>query len=136
MRNRVFPLALLIVLTACSARPQLYPNSVLQKKGEERASHDIDECIARAEEQASTGRLGNAALNAGIAGAAGAGGGAAGAWAAGPGFSIGRSAGVSAAASAAGTFLINALDNEAPPAVKNYVEICLRNKGYEVTGWN
>ncbi len=136
MNKKLFPLALLIVLTACSARPQLYPNAALQKRGGERAAQDVDQCIAQAEERASTGKLGNAAINAGIAGVAGAGGGAAGAWAAGPGYSIGHSAGASAAASAAGTFLINALDNDVPPAVKNYVEICLRNKGYEVTGWN
>jgi hypothetical protein len=130
----------LLVLTACSgAHPVLYPNAHLQSVGKETADHDIEVCKQMAEEagaQAGGGKAGRVAtgtaVGAGVGAASGAVGGAI-SGAAGRGSMIG-------AASGAVWGLLTGLFHAAGPsqpnqAYTNFVNRCLQEKGYEVTGW-
>jgi len=137
MKAPVFLVALL--LTACSsAGPVLYPNAHLQSVGKETAEQDIEACRQLAESagaEEGSGKAGrvatNAAVGAGIGAASGAVGGAI-SGAAGQGSLIG-------AASGAVWGLLMGLFNmgSSPPsqAYTNFVNRCLQEKGYEVTGW-
>lgn len=129
-----------LFLTACSsAHPVLYPNTHLQSVGKEVAEADIEACKQAAEEagaQAGGRKAGqvatNTAVGAGIGAASGAVGGAI-SGAAGRGSMIG-------AASGAVWGLLSGLFHaarSAPPnqTYTNFVNRCLQEKGYEVTGW-
>lgn len=138
---RVISIAGLLILTACSgARPVLYPNAHLQSVGKDVTEQDIEACKQLAEsagaEEGSgmAGRVaGSTAAGAGIGAAAGAVGGAI-SGAAGQGSAIG-------AASGAVWGLLTGLFSAAfgpshpPEAYTNFVNRCLQEKGYEVTGW-
>lgn len=133
--------SVVLVTSACSsAKPILYPNPRLQAAGKEVVEQDIEACKQLAEsagaEEGSgkTGRVaGSTAAGAGIGGAAGAVGGAI-SGAAGRGSLIG-------AASGAVWGLLSGLFSAAfgpshpPEAYTNFVNRCLQEKGYEVTGW-
>ena len=133
-----------VVIAGCaSQRPVLYPNQHVRDVGSGTADRDIDECMRRAEGYVSlNGQVGStvegaatgAATSATIGAAAGAAGGAV----------VGR-AGISAAIGAAGggaagatRRLIHSLfGNRGPSAVyKNFVNRCLREKGYDPIGWD
>jgi hypothetical protein len=131
----------LLILTACSsARPVLYPNEHLKLVGKETANQDIEDCkqlaeSAGAEEGAGTGgRVATGtAVGAGVGAASGAVGGAV-VGAAGSGSAIG-------AASGAVWGLLTSLfyagfgPSQPSQAYANFVNRCLQEKGYEVTGW-
>jgi len=130
----------LLLLTACSsARPVLYPNAHFQSVGKEGAQRDIDACKQLAESAGAEeggGKSGRVATNtvagAGIGAASGAVGGAI-SGAVGRGSMIG-------AASGAVWGLLRGLFSAAGPsqpnqAYTNFVNRCLHEKGYEVTGW-
>lgn len=131
----------LLFLTACSsAHPVLYPNAHLKSVGKETADQDIEDCkqlaeSAGADEGAGTGgRVAtNTAAGAGIGAASGAVGGAI-VGSAGSGSAIG-------AASGAVWGLLSSLYSAATgpshpnQAYTNFVNRCLQEKGYEVTGW-
>lgn len=133
--------SLMLALSACSgAKPVLYPNPHFQSVGKDIAEQDIDACKQLAEsagaEEGSgkAGRVaGSTAAGAGIGAAAGAVGGAI-SGAAGHGSAIG-------AASGAVWGLLSGLFSAAfgpshpPEAYTNFVNRCLHEKGYEVTGW-
>ncbi|MEC4890838.1 MAG: glycine zipper family protein [Nitrospira sp.] len=133
--------AILFVMSACSSpRPILYPNSHWQSVGKEVAAQDIDACKQLAEsagaEEGSgkAGRVaGSTAAGAGIGAAAGAVGGAI-SGAAGHGSAIGAASG---AVWGLFTGLFHAAfgPSHPPEAYTNFVNRCLREKGYEVTGW-
>ena len=128
-----------MMLSACSsARPILYDNNHLQTVGKEAADQDIETCKAAAEaagaEQGS-GKAGgvakNTAVGAGVGAASGAVGGA-----------ISGSPGLGSAIGAASGAvwgllmgLFNAGSSQPSQAYTNYVNRCLQDKGYEVTGW-
>lgn len=132
----------LIVLgvSACSStKPILYPNSHFQSVGREAAEQDIEACKQMAKSsgaQEGGGRSGNVAastaMGAGVGAASGAVGGA-----------IYGSAGhgsIVGAASGAVVGLLRGIFYAARPAqpnqaYANFVSRCLREKGYEVTGW-
>lgn len=128
-----------MMLSACSsAQPVLYSNAHLQSVGKEMAEQDIKACRQLAEsagaEEGSdkAGRVATStAVGTGVGAASGAVGGAI-SGAAGQGSLIG-------AASGAVWGLLMGLFNagSAPPsqAYTNYVNRCLQDKGYEVTGW-
>jgi hypothetical protein len=140
MRSRLSALglvALLPALAGCSAspRPVFYPNARLAEVGEAQVQQDIDACMAAAEaagvsRSGGTGQAaGNVAKTAAIGGAAGAAGGAVRGHA-------GRGAAVGAAAGAAGGTMRELFRTREPdPVFKNFVDRCLRDKGYDPIGW-
>lgn len=133
--------AFILAASACStAKPILYPNPHLQSVGTEMAEQDIEACkqlaeAAGAEEGSGTaGRVaGSTAVGAGVGAAAGAVGGAI-ANAAGSGSLIGAASGA-VWGLFAGLFSAAFGPSHPPEAYTNFVNRCLHEKGYEVTGW-
>jgi hypothetical protein len=146
MRRRS-PLGLILMLavaaSACSARrPVVYPNERARQAGDSGVQADIDDCLSRAKqygassshtEQAAGSVAGQTAMGAGTGAAVGAVGGA-----------IYGDAGRGAAAGAAtgatagllsGVFGAFRSGGEADPVYQNFVDRCLREKGYEPIGW-
>jgi hypothetical protein len=129
---------LVLVSTACStARPILYPNAHLQAVGQEVADRDIKEC----EDKARTAgvdrkerKAGEVAAGTGVGAGVGAAGGAVGG-------AISGGAGIGAAIGAASGAVVGFLSSlfgmrRGPSAAyTNFVDRCLREKGYEPTGW-
>jgi outer membrane lipoprotein SlyB len=132
---KVLTLTCLLLLVACSQkRPVLYPNYHLQQVGDEAAQTEIDDCIRFAKEYgASSSSSGKVAKSTAGGGAVGAAGGAA------TGAVLG-SVGRGAAAGAAGGAAVGCLQGlfrspEPDPVFRQFVERCLREKGYEPIGW-
>jgi hypothetical protein len=132
-----------MMLSACSgAHPVLYPNAHLQSVGKEIAEQDIEACsqlaeAAGAEESSDGGKVGRVAtgtaMGAGVGAASGAVGGAI-SGAAGRGSMIGAASG---AVWGLLTGLFHAAVGSSRPnqTYTNFVNRCLQEKGYEVTGW-
>ena len=135
-------LFLVFVVAACSARrPVLYPNEQFNKVGEAAAQRDIDECMQRASQYVKSGGQeaqvakqagGHAAVGAGVGAASGAVGGAI-AGNPGEGAAVGAASGATAG-------LLSSLFNswgsqEVDPVYSNFVDRCLRERGYEPIGW-
>jgi len=138
------PLFVCLVLAAagCSARrPVLYPNDQFNKVGDAAAQRDVDDCMSRAQQYVkSGGQTGQVAQQAGGRAAVGAGVGAAsgavgGAIAGNPG----EGAAVGAASGATAGLLSSLFDSwhsqEVDPVYANFVDRCLRERGYEPLGW-
>ena len=111
-----------VALTACSAtRPTLYPNDQYNRAGSAQADRDIAACEQQAQEYVKTGgqgtqMAGEAARNAGVGAAVGA--------------ASGATAGL------LGTMFGWMFQRKEPdPVYRNFVEKCLRDKGYEPIGW-
>lgn len=133
-------LAVLLILTlvACATpRPVLYPNAHLQQVGQEAAKHDIAECEQMAKDAGASpgsGKAGEVATGTAVGAGVGAAGGAVGG-------AIGGGAGIGAAIGAASGAVIGFLSTifrgrRAPSATyTNFVDRCLRERGYEPTGW-
>ena len=130
-----------LMLSACSgAKPVLYPNPHFQSVGKDTAEQDIEACKQLAEsagaEEGSgkAGRVaGSTAAGAGIGAAAGAVGGAI-SGAAGHGSAIGAASGA-VWGLLTGIFSAVFSPSHPPEAYTNFVNRCLHEKGYEVTGW-
>lgn len=130
-------LMLVFVLAACTGpKPILYPNVHLQSVGKEAAEQDIAECQHMAKEagarpgEGKTGQVaGSTVMGAGVGAAGGVVGGAV-VGAAGSGSAIG-------AASGATIGLLRGLFRRPHPgqAYINFVNRCLRERGYEPVGW-
>ena len=132
---KVFALSCLLLLVACSQkRPVLYPNYHLEQVGDETAQTEIDECMRSAKEYgASSNSSGKVAKSTAGGGAVGAAGGAASGAVFG---SVGRGAAAGAAGGAAVGCLQGLFRSREPdPVYRNFVERCLREKGYEPIGW-
>jgi hypothetical protein len=132
----------ILMLSACSsARPVLYPNAQLESVGKDGAERDVEACrqmaeSAGAEESRGGGRTGRiatgTAMGAGVGAASGAVGGAI-FGGAGAGSMIGAASG---AVWGLLTSLFSAFMPSGPnQAYTNFVNRCLQEKGYEVTGW-
>lgn len=129
------------LLTACSsARPVLYPNAHLQSVGKEGAEQDIEACKQLAETagaEEGSGQAGRVATStaagAGVGAASGAVGGAI-SGAAGSGSAIGAASGA-VWGLLMGLFHAAFGASEPDQAYTNFVNRCLQEKGYEVTGW-
>ena len=129
---------LVVSVTACStSRPILYPNAHLQSVGQVVADRDIEECESTAKtagldrQTGGTGELATGtAVGAGVGAAGGAVGGA-----------ISGGAGIGAAIGAATGAVVGLLGSiighrSAPSAAyTDFVDRCLREKGYEPTSW-
>ncbi|MDT8991914.1 glycine zipper family protein [Curvibacter sp. APW13] len=122
-----------------SARPVFYPNAKLNAVGQERANQDADVCMGQARNAGLTpDEKDNAVLHGAEKGAAiGGVAGAVGALVRGKGVeravehgAVGAAVGGSAGA-VAGAF------HEKPSGTyRHYVQRCLKDKGYDVIGWN
>jgi hypothetical protein len=130
-----------LLLAACStAYPVLYPNAHMQSVGKEIAAQDIEACrqlaeAAGAEEGSSkAGRVATGtAVGAGAGAAAGAVGGAISG-------AVGRGSMIGAASGAVwglltGLFYAVVGPSQPNQAYTNFVNRCLQEKGYEVSGW-
>jgi hypothetical protein len=125
------------VIGGCAATPDpvLYPNDHLKQVGQAAAQQDISECRQLAEQYGvDENREGNVGGKA--AGGAATGGAAAGAWGLVRGGSVGERALAGAAAGAAAGSVGGMMQSsETSPVFKNFVQKCLRDRGYEVIGW-
>ena len=125
--------SLVLFFTGGAHGPVLYPNVHLKTVGEERARQDIQECDRLAKEYVKSPAGLNAAKS--TAGGAAAGtviGGAMGAVTG----NLGRGAAIGAPGGAASGLVRGLLMGSQPsPVHKNFVDRCLREKGYEPIGW-
>ena len=140
-RRGLFPVVGSLVLTACStAQSILYPNAHMQSVGKEIAEKDIEACRQLAESagaEEGSGKAGRVATGTVVGGGVGAAAGAVGGAISG---SVGRGSMIGAASGAVWGFLIGLYHAVAGPsqpnqAYTNFVNRCLQEKGYEVTGW-
>ncbi|HET7058464.1 MAG TPA: glycine zipper family protein [Nitrospiraceae bacterium] len=128
---------LTVLLSGCAGpKPILYPNAHLQTVGQDTAKQDIAECRDMAEAagakpgEGKAGQVaGSTAVGAGVGAAGGAVGGAI-LGAAGSGSAIG-------AASGATMGLLRGLFSRPKPGQGyiNFVDRCLKERGYEPMGW-
>jgi hypothetical protein len=131
-------LVFVLGLAGCStARPILYPNAHLQSVGQETAGRDIEECESRAKAAGAhreTGKAGEVAAGTAVGAGVGAAGGAVGGAIRG---GAGIGAAIGAATGAVVGFLTSIFGRRSAPsaAYTNFVDRCLREKGYEPTGW-
>jgi hypothetical protein len=129
-----------LLLVACStAQPVLYPNAHLQSVGKENAAQDIEACRKLAEEagaEEGSGKSGRVATSTAVGAGAGAAAGAVGGAISG---SVGRGSMIGAATGAVWGFLMGLFrasgSSQPSQAYSNFVNRCLQEKGYEVTGW-
>lgn len=115
-------------------RPVLYPNAHLNRVGPEAAQRDIDACIQFARDggadsskaaEVAKSTAGGAAIGGAVGAATGAVLG-----------NLGRGAAAGAAGGAAGGLVRGGLASGEPdPVFRNFVDRCLREKGYDPIGW-
>ncbi len=132
----------LLSLSACSgARPVLYPNTHLQSVGKEAAEQDIETCKQAAESagaEEGSGKTGRVATGTAVGAGAGAASGALGAVISGASAGLGSMVGAASGAVwglLTGLFHAFAGPSQPNQAYTNFVNRCLQEKGYEVTGW-
>ena len=141
MRKPLQTSALLVTMlaaTACSTtQPVVYPTSHAQQVGQAQVEADIAACRQLAENAGATpetGATGEAVGATARGGALGAATGAVGGAIAGD---VLRGASIGAATGATAGLLQRLFAKPAPnPAYRNFVERCLRERGYELSGWN
>ncbi len=129
-----------LLLAACStAQPILYPNAHVQSVGKEIAAQDIEACRQLAESagaEEGSGKAGRVATGTVVGGGVGAAAGAVGGAISG---SVGRGSMIGAATGAVWGLLMGLFRASGPSqpnqAYTNFVNRCLQEKGYEVTGW-
>jgi hypothetical protein len=130
-----------LLLTACStAHPILYSNAHLQSVGKDAAEQDIEACRQLAETagaEEGSGKAGRVATGtaagAGVSAASGAVGGTI-SGAAGSGSMIGAASGA-VWGLLTSLFYATVRPMEPNQAYTNFVNRCLQEKGYEVSGW-
>ena len=126
------------LLVGCSGpQPVLYPNAHLQEVGKGLADEDVAACEVLAEDYVSKSNVGEkVAGQTAVGGAIGAAGGAVGGAIAG---NVGIGAAIGAAVGATQGFLqglFGASRSEPNPAYRNFVNRCLKERGYEPMGWD
>jgi hypothetical protein len=137
MRRLIGFVVIATLLAGCAARkPILYPNAHYQSVGAEAAEQDIEECKELAKDAGATpsqGKTGQVAGSTAVGGAVGSAAGTVGGAVVGH---PGRGAMVGAASGATAGFL-RGLFRRSPPSQTyvNYVNRCLKERGYEPVGW-
>jgi OmpA family protein len=130
-----------LLLAGCStAQPVLYPNAHMQSVGKEVAAQDIEACRQLAEAagaEEGSGKAGRVATGTAVGAGVGAASGVVGGAIAG---SVGRGSMIGAASGAVwglltGLFYTVVGPSQPNQAYSNFVNRCLQEKGYEVTGW-
>lgn len=139
MRTRqptTLALAGLLALGGCasSQSPVLYPNAKLKQVGSQQAGRDIEECRKLADDYVQSTAAKDVAKGTAVGGAAGAAIGAVGGAVSGRGAGAGAAVGAATGATA-GAVHGAAKQTEPSPVYKRYVDRCLRERGYEVIGW-
>ncbi|CCO24648.1 hypothetical protein [Maridesulfovibrio hydrothermalis] len=126
-------LLLLAACPACAKKPALYPNAHYKEVGKTKASEDIQYCLEFADKSVGKESRGKTSVKSGVKG--GLIGGAI-------GFGIGIVTGspgsgalAGAAGGAAGGAASGAMKENTDSLYRNFVERCLREKGYEPVGW-
>jgi uncharacterized protein YcfJ len=134
--SRGFLIIILLIAGCAAPKPILYPNAHLQQVGEEVADRDIDECREMAKDAGATASQGKSGQVAGNTAAGGAIGSASGAVGGAVFGHPGRGAMVGAASGATVGFL-RGLFRRSPPssAYKQFVQRCLKERGYDPVGW-
>lgn len=142
MRHRVLSIiGGALLLTACStAHPVLYPNAHVQSVGKDIAAQDIEACRQLAETagaEEGSGKAGRVATGTAVGAGVGAASGAVGGAILG---AVGRGSMIGAASGAVWGLLMGLFHAAVGPsqpnqAYSNFVNRCLQEKGYEVTGW-
>lgn len=140
MRRLLSIIGGLLLLTACStAHPILYPNAHLQSVGKDLAEQDIEACRQLAETagaEEGSGKAGRVATGTAVGAGVGAAGGAVGGAISG---AAGRGSMIGAAVGAVWGLLMGLFSasgsSHPDQAYTNFVNRCLQEKGYEVTGW-
>jgi hypothetical protein len=127
-----------LALSGCAStkKPVLYPNTHLNRVGQQQADADINACMQTA--QASGANSGKNEELARKTAKAGAVGGATGAvvGAISSSGSVGRGAAIGGAGAATATLVSGAFDSSEPTQVYiRFVDQCLRDKGYQPIGW-
>lgn len=127
-----------VIAAACahSQSPVLYPNAKLKEAGQAQADAEISACRSLADDYVSSG--GATAKEIGKDTAAGGVGGAAVGTVAGAvsGHGAGRGAAIGAATGATAGAVHGTFKSAGPsPVYKHFVDRCLRERGYEVIGW-
>jgi len=134
----IMTLVLVLALVGCSnaRRPVLYPNAHLNMVGQQQADMDIYTCMRAAEASgANANRNEDVAKNTAKAGAVGASTGAV-VGAISSSTSAGRGAAIGGAGAATATLVSGAFSASEPTQIyKNFVDQCLRDKGYQPIGW-
>ena len=116
-------------------KPVLYPNAHLQQVGKAQADADIEQCRQLASEYVPSSAGKDVATSTGVGGVGGAAAGAVGGAVSGSGAGYGAAVGAATGATV-GLVYGAAKHATAPsPAYKSYVDVCLRERGYEVIGW-
>jgi hypothetical protein len=134
MTRRLAACSIVLLVAGCATqRPVIYPNAHAQAVGEAQQRRDVDECIALADDTASSGEAGALARDTAVGGTIGAASGAAGG-------AVYGNAGTGAAAGAAGGAVAGFLGRLFRPRPPNpgYVGVtnqCLQERGYRVAGW-
>ena len=139
--------ALALILTvvagcASSKKPVLYPNAKMQQTDPDEVQRDIDDCRRQASEYVESTAGKDIAKGAAVGGGAGAAVGAAGGavrgamGGRGAGAGAATGAAVGAATGATAGAMHGAVKQTAPsPIYKQFVNRCLRERGYDVIGW-
>lgn len=130
-----FVLACMLILNGCGAkRPVLYPDAHLKEVGKDKANLEIDSCIQMANDyQAGGNRAAEIAKDTGKAGVVGA---ATGAVIGALTGNFGRATAIGGAGAATATMGSGIMRSDEPDAVfKQFVEQCLREKGFQPLGW-
>jgi len=142
MSGKMWIVAAAVVVGGCAApRPVLYPNEHYNQVGDATAQRDIDDCIEKANAYVSSGgasaqKAKHVATNTAVGGGTGAAIGAVGGAVTG---NAGEGAAVGAATGATAGLLSGlwgASQGSAPdPVFANFVDHCLRDRGYDPIGW-
>lgn len=132
----------ILVQVGCATRPIVYPNAYYRKVGKPQAEQDISRAMASAKQFGlNPNSHGNDAAEVTTDSAVGAATGAATGAVIGGGASagVGAAAGAAGGAAAGGTRILFRWmfgQSMPAPAYRNFVERYLREKGYEVIGWD
>jgi hypothetical protein len=124
-----------LLVAACGAkRPVLYPNDYLKQVGPEKADQDIDDCVKMANDyKAGTDRTGEIARDTGTSAVVGA---ATGAVVGAIAGSAGMGAAIGAAGSGVAALGTGIMRSDEPDSIfMQFVDQCLREKGYQPLGW-
>jgi outer membrane lipoprotein SlyB len=126
-------LSLSMILSACTSKPILQPNKKYQRVGHERSEQDIDICLKQADKQLEKTQARRTMRGAAIGAVAG---GAVGALSGSSGHvgTLGGAA-LGAGGGAVGGALIGRYMTP-QDAKRSLVNYCLKQKGYEVAGWD
>jgi uncharacterized protein YcfJ len=135
-RIALVPLTILLAMVGCSSTqsPVLYPNAHLREVGQEQAERDVHACRELASQNVPSAAGKEVAKDTAVGAAGGAAVGAVAGAVSGHGAGAGAAIGA-ATGGTAGAVHGAAKQTGPSPVYKNFVNRCLREKGYEVIGW-